>query len=95
MWLGSIVPQIFEDGASYCGWMKALCSKLVPVYYSNELQPDIDYPHNQEQYYEIICDNVKTLLNKSFFLQGRKDKNMVHNLSMSLLKLMCSSGKNL
>jgi hypothetical protein len=94
MWLGSIVPQIFEDGVLYCGQMKALCSKLVPVYYSNELQPDIDYPHNQEQYYEIIHDNVKTLLNKSFFLQGGKDENMVHNLSMSLLKLMRSSGKN-
>jgi len=93
MWLGSIVPQIFEDGASYHGWMKGLCSKLVPVYYSNELQPNIDYPHNQKQYYEIICDNVKTLLNKSFFLQGRKDENVVHDLSTSLPKLMHSSGK--
>ena len=94
-WLDPFVPpKIFKDGSSYHGWMKALCSKLMPTYYSMELQPEVTFLLNQEHYYEIVGDNVKLLLHKSFFLQGGKDENVVHDIFMSFPKLMCSSGKN-
>ena len=68
--------QIFEDGATYWGWMKTLARQVVSFHFKNEFYPMIEEDHNSDQRDNIIAGNVKKLIDESLFLQGPPDINV-------------------
>lgn len=66
--------------------MKRAASELVPVHYTEYLQPTIDNcGFNKLEYHALVVEGTTKLLNGGFFLQGGKDENVSNLLSFLLL----------
>jgi hypothetical protein len=89
-----ITNQIFQDGASYRSRLKALAANLVAVHYKTELEPEINYPHNELEYWELVSRNVDALLKNGMFLRGATHDENVRSDILESSQLIYSVGKN-
>ena len=69
--------QVFEDGSTYRGRLKALTRTIVKTCYADIIQPNIMEGHNSDQAAMVVRDNVsKTLKDSSFLRAAQLDDNV-------------------
>ena len=72
-----IRPQIFEDGATYRGRLKALGRQLTKTLYSDVIAPEVVFDCNSDQYARVAGESVTEFLTQSKFLLAKeRDKHV-------------------
>jgi len=81
-----LIYQIFEEGSTHRGRLKAMGRGVVKTHYSDALTPrfDISDGCNSDQYNALIRQQITQLLDKSSFMLGlQRDENVsVFDLSL-------------
>jgi hypothetical protein len=73
------IPQVFEDGATYRGRLKALGRHVIKTFYSDMISPTCESNLNSDQYTRLIGENVTGLLEESTFLLAKELDGQVHH----------------
>ena len=69
--------QVFEDGSTYHGCLKALTRTIIKTYYADIIQPNIVEGHNSDQAAMVVRDTIsKTLKDLSFLCAAQLDDNV-------------------
>jgi hypothetical protein len=62
--------QVFEEGSTTRGCMKAIGREVVKVHYKDQILPTLDYDHNSEDLRKVVQENVFNMIDDSTFHMG-------------------------
>jgi hypothetical protein len=71
----NLLLQIFNEHSNFRGQMKKIAREVVKNKYPDTFCPDFEIG-NQLEEYEMVKDNVTSILNNGIFLRGGTDENV-------------------